>query len=97
MEEVEKLRKELAEEHVATKKALALLAHSLANQHDAAQLLRSLMANYRAALIESSSSDPFDELVSAMLWSVSSIALKQRPNDRELQDLYRNLRSGPRN
>lgn len=80
----------------AAKKALALLAHSVADQSDAAVLLESLMANYRHAMTASAQATEFDDLVTAMLLSVSSAALKQRPDDPQVQEAYRNLRPGQR-
>lgn len=79
----------------ATKKALALLAHSLAFQQDAKLTLENLMANYAAAK-SSGPADDFDELVVPMLLSLSSLALKQHPEDSDLLATYQSLRPGPR-
>lgn len=93
MDVAQELRRELAVQQAATKKALALLAHSMAAQHDAAQLLKSLMANYEQAMDRTTAADPFDDLASAMLLAVSSAAVKQHPHDQELLALYGALRS----
>lgn len=80
----------------ATRKALALLAHAVAATTDARIVLANLMATYRAQMRPGPAADSFDELATAMLLSVSSLALKQHPDDPHVQQLYRDLRPGSR-
>lgn len=96
MNELETLRAEVAQLRQATKKALALAAHSLAMQGDAHVTLTNLMANYKAAMKANQPADDFDELATAMLLSLSSLALKQHPDDPAVQAIYRQLRPGQR-
>lgn len=79
----------------ATQKALALLAHALGSTSDAKPLLQNLMANYRAAQTPGPAT-VFDELATGMLLSLSSVALKQHPQDAEVRELYQGLRPGLR-
>lgn len=81
---------------IATRKALALLAHAIGATGDARVMLRNLMANYRAASKPGQPADAFDDLATGMLLSLSSLALKQHPNDPETQRLYQDLRPGQR-
>lgn len=86
---------EAAELLDATRKALALLATSVAVQQDARVLLAVLEANYRAAQ-KPGPATAFDDLMVGMLLSVSSTALKQHPDDPETKALYQGLRAGRR-
>lgn len=79
----------------ATQKALALLAHAIGATGDARPLLSNLMANYQAAQTPGPAT-AFDELATGMLLSLSSLALKQHPQDPDVQALYRSLRPGAR-
>lgn len=81
---------------IATRKALALLAHALAATGDARIVLANLMANYRAQMQPGQPPDAFDELARGMLLSLSSLALKQHPNDPDTRQLYEDLRPGKR-
>lgn len=80
----------------ATRKALALLAHAVAATTDARIVLANLMSKYRAQMRQGTSADAFDEMATGMLLAVSSLALKQHPDDPEVQQLYRDLRPGNR-
>lgn len=88
MSEIEQLRAD-------TKKALALLAHTIGAAVGAKPMALSLAAN-AAAVQKAGPVDGFDELVSAMLLPLSSLALKQAPQDPQVQALYQQLRQGPR-
>jgi hypothetical protein len=81
---------------IATRKALALLAHAIGATGDARPLLANLMANYRAQVKPDQPADTFDALATGMLLSLSSLALKQHPNDPETRRLYQDLRPGQR-
>jgi hypothetical protein len=80
---------------IATQKALALLAHAIGSSNDARPLLANLMTNYRAAQTPGPAT-AFDTLATGMLLSLSSLALKQHPQDPDVQRLYRDLRPGAR-
>jgi hypothetical protein len=95
-QELEQVRAELAELQFATKKSLALLAHSLAAQGNAAPVLHSLLENYTAQMDSNAQASSFDDLVSGMLKALSSLALKQHPNDPDIRDIYEGLRPGER-
>lgn len=81
---------------IATRKALALLAHAIGATGDARVMLHNLMANYRAQAKPNQPADTFDQLATGMLLSLSSLALKQHPDDPATQQLYRELRPGQR-
>lgn len=81
---------------IATRKALALLAHAIGATGDARVMLTNLMANYRAQVRANQPADTFDQLATGMLLSLSSLALKQHPDDTEVRRLYQELRPGQR-
>lgn len=79
----------------AMQRALTLLAHTIGARVDAAPLLHSMMLNY--AQDPSKNEMPgLDELVIPMLLSLSSLAVKQHPDDAELKTIYQGLRAAPR-
>lgn len=96
MSELEAMRAELERMRKANRKAFALLAHCLAAQQNGAVLLASLMANYDAAVKAGEDTDEFDDLMRATLLAVSSVALKQKPNDPDVREMYEGLRPGGR-
>ena len=81
---------------IATRRALALLAHAVGATGDARIVLTNLLANYRATMQPGQPPDAFDDLALGMLLALSSLALKQHPNDPDTRRLYEELRPGRR-
>lgn len=79
-----------------TRKTLALLAHAVGSAVGAKPLLLSLYANWQAASPPGEQASGADELAIGMLMALSSLAIKQHPQDPEMLALYRDLRAGPR-
>lgn len=82
--------------HPDVTKALALLAHATAAASNSRALLASMYANWQHQTDSSAEAGVFDELALAMLRAISSAAIKQHPNDAEVQEIYRLLRPGER-
>jgi hypothetical protein len=81
-QELEQVRAELAELQFA--------------QGNAAPVLHSLLENYTAQMDSNAQASSFDDLVSGMQKALSSLALKQHPNDPDIRDIYEGLRPGER-
>lgn len=96
MSEVEELRAEIERLRGSTRKALALALHCFAVQQDAKDLLKVLMAKYGAALKLGGAAYDFDEFMAAVLLAVASVALKQKPGDPEVLELYEGLKTSER-
>lgn len=97
MNETQALRDELDALRAATQHVLALTLSTIAEQSDAKPLLRSFVRNLRAAATtRHQATDAFADMAAAILMPLSSVALKQHPNDPEVQACYRDLRPGDR-
>jgi len=75
-----------------TKIALGLLAHATAAAVGAAPMLWNLEANWREAARTTGTSPGLDHLLLSMLLPLSSLALKQDPDNPEILEMYRGLR-----
>lgn len=95
MNEIQALRIELDALRAATQHVLALTLTTIAEQADAKPLLRSFVRNLRAAASTGKpATDEFANMAAAILMPLSSVALKQHPDDPEVQACYRDLRPG---
>lgn len=79
-----------------TKNALGLLAHAVGSAVGAGPILLNLEANWREAARSAGTTPGLDHLLAAMLLPLSSLALKQDPQNPQIQELYRGLRAGRR-
>jgi len=95
MNEVEQLRAEVQELRAATKRLFAVLAAVLPQipgaAHTALALHNNLHKDHHPGL-----PDVFHDMGTAVLLAASSSALKAAPHDKQLQDLYSQIRPGPR-
>lgn len=96
MTEVETLRAELAELRKATGMMFALTTHCLAGSATSAQALALLFENLAALNAKADHGEVFDAMSIETLRAVSSIALKQHPQDPDVVGAYQGLRPGER-
>lgn len=96
MNETDKLKAEIAELRISIQTILALTITAIGQAGDAKMLLASLTANLGAATQGKPANATLDAMASALLLPLSSLALKQRPNDAEMLAWYRQLRPGQR-
>lgn len=72
--------------------SLGLLAHAICAKDGAIPVLLNLMENYQGALKERPEDPAFDKLMIGPLMTLSSLALKQEPNDPVVLELYQAIR-----
>ena len=72
--------------------AFGLLAQAICAETRAMPVRLNLMDNYKAAMKEHPENPTFDKLMTGPLLTLSSLAVKQEPNDPLMQELYRGLR-----
>lgn len=94
-DEIEQLRTELAELRDACLKMFTLLSASLPGQPTSAEVLKTMTAN-AGAMQQTGHATLLDECTTAALRAVSSVAVKQHPQDQDVQAMYRGLRPGQR-
>jgi hypothetical protein len=96
MSELNLLRTEVAQLREACKLMFPLVITALAPTTTSGQALAALLANVGATNKERDRGEVFDELSVAALLALSSVALKQHPNDTQVLETYRGLRPGAR-
>ncbi len=96
MTETEQLRKDLTDLRESIQTILALTITALGQAGDAKLLLASITLNLEAKAREKPTTATLDAMSAALLLPLSSTALKQRPNDPQVLQWYRDLRSGER-
>ncbi|XVJ69866.1 MAG: hypothetical protein HEQ39_09585 [Rhizobacter sp.] len=96
MEEIQKLRTELAELRDATKHLLAMTTAVLSVSPNSATALMGFMANVGQANAAKERGEAFDDISIGILLALSSVALKHHPQDPEVRDAYNGLRPGSR-
>lgn len=96
MNEIDQLRAELAELRDATKRMFVVATSVLAASPNSATALVGLMAQVGEADRVGPPNDAFDTISVATLLALSSTALKQFPNDQDVQFAYDGLRPGAR-
>ena len=89
MTEIEQLRHD-------TKNALGFLAHAIGATAGAGAMLMNMESNWREAAQKHGTTEGLDLLLGAMLLQLSSLALKQEPDNATIQEMYRGLRGGRR-
>lgn len=82
--------------HNTTTTALALLAHALASAQDARPVLDSLIHNLEAIQANEPPSDELLHMAQGLLLTLSSLALKQHPQDPWARKMYAQVRDGTR-
>lgn len=96
MNDVEQLRGEIQDLRASVQTVLALTLHAIGQAGDAKPLLASITVNLAAATHGRPDNPTLDAMASALLLPLSSLALKQHPNDPEVLSWYRELRPGER-
>lgn len=95
MNELEATRAELQQLRDDTKRLLTVIAAALPLMPDCAHVAL-LLANNLGKDMHAGRSDWFGDVAAEMLMAASSSALKNWPEDEQLQELYQSLRPGTR-
>jgi hypothetical protein len=94
-DEITTLRAEVAELRSACLKMFTLIAATLPGQPSSAAALHTMLANVRA-MQPPGEATLLDEWTTSALRAVSSVAVKQHPQDQDVLAVYRGLRPGQR-
>lgn len=92
MREIELLQQELNDLREATRLNMAVLTTVLATTRDSAAATKALATALRDAETARPRSDVFWEQAAGVLKMLSSAALKQHPNDKELLHIHHGVR-----
>lgn len=92
MDEIDSLRTEVAELREATRVLLTITTSVLATSRNSAEAAKALAQQLKAAEEAKPRSDTFWDGATSVLRMLSSVALRQHPNDAQLLDLHHGVR-----